>query len=377
MGRMTRPAVQFAAERYARQSGWAGLRAAEIGVYRGDHAEEILAALTPEFLLLADPWCPDADWIAFARSRFPAEKIERFLATDWDGMYLDVCARFAGRPEIALWRLPSVRAASLMADGSAFHFVYIDGNHSEQAVYADLEAWAPRILPGGVLAGHDHYDGQTGVLRAVARWAEKTGLKAQTAEKDFWFVMPEDFKHDKARERFEDPDSRWDDLRRRILWTLEHLGSDPVVDLGSGAGPLPILAATRGRYVTAVDRSYEALADMRRFKPSAGLIDLRHALAERTGLPDASAGTVVLGEVLEHVEYAPALVAEAVRLLRPGGTVIVTVPEGGRRSREHKRTFADAAAVRRLWPDDWQWTDETRIGPWLALAARKPEKEAS
>lgn len=367
---MTRPAVQFAAARY---SGFAGLRAAEVGVYRGDHAEEILAALAPEFLLLADPWRPDADWIAFARAKFPAEKVERFLAADWDGMYLDVCARFAARPGVAVMRLPSVRAAALLADGAAFHFVYIDGNHSEEAVLADLEAWAPRLLPGGVLAGHDHHGGNAGVVRAVARWSEKTGLKAETAEKDFWFVLPENFKHDRARERFEDPDAKWDDLRERFRWTLGRLGPDPVADLGSGAGPLAILAATRGRHVAAVDRSFDALADLGRFAPSAGRIERRHALADRTGLPDACAGTVVLGEVLEHVESAEAVAREAGRILRPGGTLLVTVPAGGRLSREHRRTFADFEAVRRLWPADWTWPEEARIGPWLALVGRKPE----
>lgn len=33
--------------------------------------------------------------------------------------------------------------------------VFIDADHSEAAVRADVLAWAPRVRPGGVLCGHD------------------------------------------------------------------------------------------------------------------------------------------------------------------------------------------------------------------------------
>jgi predicted O-methyltransferase YrrM len=33
--------------------------------------------------------------------------------------------------------------------------VFIDGGHSEEAAQADYQAWAPHVMPGGVLAIHD------------------------------------------------------------------------------------------------------------------------------------------------------------------------------------------------------------------------------
>ncbi len=36
--------------------------------------------------------------------------------------------------------------------------VFIDGGHSAEAVTADYEAWAPRVVPGGILAIHDLFD---------------------------------------------------------------------------------------------------------------------------------------------------------------------------------------------------------------------------
>jgi hypothetical protein len=35
-------------------------------------------------------------------------------------------------------------------------FVYIDGNHRFEQVVADLAAWAPKVRPGGIVAGHDY-----------------------------------------------------------------------------------------------------------------------------------------------------------------------------------------------------------------------------
>ncbi len=43
--------------------------------------------------------------------------------------------------------------------------VFIDADHSEAAVRADIEAWLPIVKPGGILAGHD-YD-EEGVRAAV------------------------------------------------------------------------------------------------------------------------------------------------------------------------------------------------------------------
>ncbi len=44
--------------------------------------------------------------------------------------------------------------------------VFIDADHSEEAVSADISAWWPKVKPGGILAGHD-YD-EAGVRAAVA-----------------------------------------------------------------------------------------------------------------------------------------------------------------------------------------------------------------
>ena len=80
--------------------------------------------------------------------------------------------------------LPSLEAAKHFADAS-HDFVYLDANHSYEAVAADLEAWWPKIRPGGLFAGDDygcfdetpvdfgHGQVKFGVKKAVDEWALK------------------------------------------------------------------------------------------------------------------------------------------------------------------------------------------------------------
>lgn len=91
-----------------------------------------------------------------------------------------------------------------------------------------------------------------------------------------------------------------------------------LVDLGCGGGLLAPHLAGRGYRHVGVDRTASALA------PAAahGVAAVR---ADVTGVPlrDGCADVVVAGEILEHVDDLPAAVAEACRLLRPGGLLVI------------------------------------------------------
>ena len=64
-----------------------------------------------------------------------------------------------------LWQ-PSVAAALQVEDGWA-DFVFIDAAHSYHAVKGDIEAWRPKVKPGGWFGGHDYHSAHPGVIRAV------------------------------------------------------------------------------------------------------------------------------------------------------------------------------------------------------------------
>jgi len=66
---------------------------------------------------------------------------------------MSVCG-VLGDPVLPL-PVSSVEAARIFRNYS-LHAVFIDGAHTPEAVADDIYAWWPRIVPGGILAGHDY-----------------------------------------------------------------------------------------------------------------------------------------------------------------------------------------------------------------------------
>lgn len=61
-------------------------------------------------------------------------------------------------------RMSSVTAASKFADSSV-DFIMLDGDHSYEAVQADIAAWTPKMRPGSIMSGDDYL--WPGVKQAV------------------------------------------------------------------------------------------------------------------------------------------------------------------------------------------------------------------
>ena len=58
----------------------------------------------------------------------------------------------------------------------AFDFVFIDADHSYEAVRADILAYRPLVKRGGILAGHDYAPKWEGVRQAVDELLPKVSV---------------------------------------------------------------------------------------------------------------------------------------------------------------------------------------------------------
>jgi len=66
-------------------------------------------------------------------------------------------------------------------------FVYIDADHSYKSVKEDINAWAPKVREGGIVAGHDYYltrAGNIGVIAAVNEYVKEHGYSLQLTDWD-------------------------------------------------------------------------------------------------------------------------------------------------------------------------------------------------
>ena len=100
-------------------------------------------------------------------------------------------------------------------------------------------------------------------------------------------------------------------------------GSD-VVELGCGPGAFTRLYASRSRSVIATDFAPHMVEAAARALAGYPNVSVRTADAAATGLPDGSADAVVAMNLIHIVPDPPAVLAEAYRLLRPRGTLVVS-----------------------------------------------------
>lgn len=131
-----------------------GSKFVEVGVYRGKSSfflgVEIVNSEKDIFCYCVDrfTWSEDASYKGYL-TKFNEQIGFRGLA---DVLF----------PQCGM----SVEVAGRFPDES-FDFIFIDADHEYESVLADLEAWFPKLKPGGIIGGHDWSNEFPGVERAV------------------------------------------------------------------------------------------------------------------------------------------------------------------------------------------------------------------
>lgn len=98
-----------------------------------------------------------------------------------------------------------------------------------------------------------------------------------------------------------------------------------VADLGCGEGYLTVEAACWARQVVAVDRAAAVLRKGKALAARRGVANVtwKRGELERLPLADASVDVALLSQALHHAARPDKAVAEAARVLRPGGRLLV------------------------------------------------------
>lgn len=114
----------------------------EVGVYAGESAKLFLDSGKFQHIHCVDVWNNPIVEAAF--DEFHAEHEDR----------------------VSKVKARSPQAAGLFPDGS-LDVVYIDADHTYDAVKADIRAWHPKVRDGGWICGHDYGWPWLGVITAV------------------------------------------------------------------------------------------------------------------------------------------------------------------------------------------------------------------
>lgn len=179
---------------------------------------------------------------------------------------------------------------------------------------------------------------------------------------------------EKAQDYFRDNAGRWNEIRslhvdqreveKALVTAFAGQSIHDLVDMGTGTGRVLEVLAPHVRHAIGIDLSREMLAVARANLERA---DLRHCMVRQGDitqlpLPAASADAVTLHQVLHYALDPAALVAEAARVLRPGGALVVVdfAPHD-------LEALRDQHAHRRLG-----FTDD-EVASWFAAAGLVPD----
>ena len=118
---------------------------AEVGTAKGDYAEQLCQGIPHLKLYCIDPW-----------------KIYKDYSDEPDQTILDYYFQKAVN-KLSKYNCEIIQKTSMEAVKDfmpdSLDFVFIDGNHEFEYIINDIIQWMKIVRPGGILFGHDYYEG--------------------------------------------------------------------------------------------------------------------------------------------------------------------------------------------------------------------------
>ena len=165
---------------------------AEIGVRYGYHFQQLLA-MKPVLAVGIDH---------YRNTEVDSEQDTNLTQKELDKIHGDVVASFIHNPAVKIIREKSEVIVNHFPL-QFFDYVYLDADHSYEAVLKDMRLWWSHVRQGGIMAGHDYIEKESkngvsfGVIQAVAEFMEETGIPEEYfhhTEKGYcsWMLFKED-----------------------------------------------------------------------------------------------------------------------------------------------------------------------------------------
>ena len=144
---------------------------AEIGVWRGEFSNKLLEYCMPKKLILVDPWLFDEKIRGCAPQ---IEGKEPLSQKYFDDAYSETRKKFQNSFNVEIIKNNSVESSKKF-NNEYFDYIYIDAEHTYNAVKKDLGCWYPKLKKNGYIFGDDYH------------WREKDGtLSVARAYQDFF-----------------------------------------------------------------------------------------------------------------------------------------------------------------------------------------------
>jgi ubiquinone/menaquinone biosynthesis C-methylase UbiE len=169
---------------------------------------------------------------------------------------------------------------------------------------------------------------------------------------------------DSSEKYFEEVAGSWDEMRSGFFPTsiresaldmVAVQAGESAADIGAGTGFLTEALLQRGLKVVAVDRSKSMLAVLCEKLARTGDVECRSGTSEDLPVADGSVDRVFANMYLHHVEDPEVAIREMVRIVRPGGTVVVTDLD------RHDHEF-----LRTEHQDRWMGFERDQVRRWFA-----------
>ena len=143
----------------------------EVGIGYGFHAKEILDNSNVEKLFLVDPMC------YYPNDSFADDVINY---GGFEKLVKNINNHLTEHKERYTWhRCPSLSVTNEQIPDGSIDAIFIDGDHSYEAVSKDLPFWWKKLRKGGWLLGDDYSSCHPGTKKAVDEFAINNKLTTE------------------------------------------------------------------------------------------------------------------------------------------------------------------------------------------------------